>query len=102
MAVPGAIVRVAMAVPFGCTTTGPAVFAAAPPTDIPGPKFAVVPTGKTVFEPVIVTCTTAPWAPVVGASENDGGPRISTVRLLLLVIPGPETVSVYSPGAALG
>jgi hypothetical protein len=55
-AAPAAIFNVATAVPFGCTTTGPLAPAAAPPTEIPAPKFAVVsPEGNVVPEPVIVT-----------------------------------------------
>ena len=63
---------VAMAVPFGWTATGPNWFSGAPPTEIPGPNLAVVPLGKVVLAPVIVTCNVKPVPPEAGLREKLG------------------------------
>ena len=97
-AAPGLIVRVATAVPFGWTATGPVAPSPAPPTEIPAPKFAVVPAGgKLVFVAKIVIWTAAPCAPEGGVKVKLGVPVSVIGSELLDVSPVPEIVRLYTP-----
>ena len=87
------------------TVTGPGPPAAAAPTDIPGPKLAVVlPLTKLVYCPVIVT-ETEPEAAEVGLIWIDAGGLIVKAALLVLaklwpVEVLPETETLKRVGAA--
>src|SRR3954447_11959300 len=89
--------KVAMAVPFGCTATGPNWPSGAPPTEMPGPKLAVVPFGNVVFAPVMATCTVAPCTPELGVSAKLGGPVAVNSNVLVLEYPEPLTLTAYTP-----
>jgi hypothetical protein len=68
------------------TVRGPLAPAAPPPTEIPGPKFAVVaPWKKFENEPVIVTLKVCPGFPNAGESSViDAGGLIVKVELFVL------------------
>jgi hypothetical protein len=68
------IAMVAVALVALVTVTGPYAPSAAPPTEIPGPKFAcVVPWTNVVLLPVRVTVRVSPSDPLVGLIDESRG-----------------------------
>src|SRR5688572_5427402 len=88
-----------MAVPLPCTATGPEVPAAAPPTEMPGPKLAVVvPEGKLVPTGIMVTLIVEPVPPEAGESVKLGCVTVNDTEFALWY-PEPAKVIVYVPAA---
>src|SRR5665213_1925630 len=78
------MLRVAVSVVALLTTTGPDVPSAAPPTEILGPKLAVVvPLTQLVYWPLIVTVTVALGVPMLGLIWVMTGVPARTVKPLL-------------------
>jgi hypothetical protein len=87
------------------TLIGPVAPCEAPPTEIPGPKFAtVLPWKKLLKDPVIVTVRLWPGAPMAELRTIAAGGLIVTDEALLLakltpVEVVPDRVTLYAVGA---